>query len=216
MTIKASGRAALVIAAGLWIFALGPSRAADDADNTATPVVKPSLHHLKKYARHEPSKRAEKSSDSKKTADAADRGDRPARQSSQLPPSVANANAQLTTDTPASKDAKAMSERANNIVQAAADNAAAPPVSDSPVVASDQLNDVDRALAAPPAQPEAAAPVDAQQAQPASPSAANPPAIVVASSNGNSTWDQTSLIGKIFIGFGALLTLASAARMFIA
>ena len=28
--------------------------------------------------------------------------------------------------------------------------------------------------------------------------------------------DKTSLIGKIFIGFGALLTMASAARMFIA
>ena len=30
------------------------------------------------------------------------------------------------------------------------------------------------------------------------------------------TWDQTSLIGKIFIAFGALLTMASAARMFMA
>ena len=32
----------------------------------------------------------------------------------------------------------------------------------------------------------------------------------------SSTLDQTSLIGKIFIGFGALLTMASAARMFMA
>jgi hypothetical protein len=32
----------------------------------------------------------------------------------------------------------------------------------------------------------------------------------------NTSWDQTSLIGKIFIGFGALLTIASAARMFMA
>ena len=29
-------------------------------------------------------------------------------------------------------------------------------------------------------------------------------------------WSQTSLIGKIFIAFGGLLTVASAARMFIA
>ena len=35
-------------------------------------------------------------------------------------------------------------------------------------------------------------------------------------SNDSSTWDQTSLIGKIFIAFGALLTMASAARMFMA
>lgn len=216
MTIKASGRAALVIAAGLWICTPVPSQATNDADNTATaiPVVKHSSHHLKKYARHESSKKAE-SYESKKTADVADRKDGPALQSPRLPPSVANANAELTTDTPASNDAKAMTERANTIVQAAADGAQ--PVSDSPVVASDQLNDVDRALAAPPAQPEAAAaPMDSQQVQPASSPAANPPAVVVASTSGNSTWDQTSLIGKIFIGFGALLTLASAARMFIA
>ena len=32
----------------------------------------------------------------------------------------------------------------------------------------------------------------------------------------STTWDQTSLIGKIFIAVGALLTMASAARMFMA
>ena len=37
-----------------------------------------------------------------------------------------------------------------------------------------------------------------------------------ASSSDSSSWDETSLIGKIFIGFGALLTMASAARMFMA
>jgi hypothetical protein len=41
------------------------------------------------------------------------------------------------------------------------------------------------------------------------------PSPVVAGSQ-NATWDETSLIGKIFIGFGALLTIASAARMFMA
>jgi len=48
--------------------------------------------------------------------------------------------------------------------------------------------------------------------------AADAPAapVVTAGSNANSTWDQTSLIGKIFIGFGALLTMASAARMLMA
>ena len=43
-----------------------------------------------------------------------------------------------------------------------------------------------------------------------------PAAPVLASGNESSTWDQTSLIGKIFIAFGALLTMASAARMFMA
>jgi hypothetical protein len=44
---------------------------------------------------------------------------------------------------------------------------------------------------------------------------ATPPASSLAVSKGGSAWDQTSLIGKIFIGFGALLTMASAARMFM-
>ncbi len=35
-------------------------------------------------------------------------------------------------------------------------------------------------------------------------------------SNDDSAWGQSSLIGKIFIAFGGLLTVASAARMFIA
>ena len=49
-------------------------------------------------------------------------------------------------------------------------------------------------------------------------SSADAPAVVTRNQNAteNSTWDQTSLIGKIFIGFGALLTMASAARMFMA
>jgi hypothetical protein len=46
--------------------------------------------------------------------------------------------------------------------------------------------------------------------------AAAPAGAETAAGSESSTWDQTSLIGKIFIGFGALLTLASAARMFIA
>ena len=37
-----------------------------------------------------------------------------------------------------------------------------------------------------------------------------------AANNDSSTLDKTSLIGKIFIAFGALLTVASAARMFMA
>ena len=40
------------------------------------------------------------------------------------------------------------------------------------------------------------------------------PAIVAATDN--SIWDTTSWVGKIFVIFGALLTVASAARMFIA
>ncbi len=80
------------------------------------------------------------------------------------------------------------------------------PGNETQVVAADQLNDVDRALR------ESSPPVTNMVLASADP----PAAPVVASPQESSTWDQTSLIGKIFIGFGALLTMASAARMFMA
>jgi hypothetical protein len=121
---------------------------------------------------------------------------------------VANANAQLASaDTPTGS-AKAMSARANEILQTAPDNAAdAQPAADTQVVSADQLNDVDRALHEGMRPAPTLAMVAAEA--PAAP-------VTAASSNESSTWDQTSLIGKIFIAFGGLLTLASAARMFMA
>ena len=105
-----------------------------------------------------------------------------------------------------------MSVRANNIVQNAPNNPAdTQPAAESQVVAADQLNDVDRALH------EGNAP-----AAPLAMASAEPPVRRgargggSAASSSDSTWDKTSLIGKIFIGFGALLTMASAARMFMA
>jgi hypothetical protein len=69
------------------------------------------------------------------------------------------------------------------------------------VAASDQLNDVDRTL---------------QESRSTAAATMNsPPAPAAAMTGESSVWDETSLIGKIFIGFGALLTMASAARMFI-
>jgi hypothetical protein len=151
-----------------------------------------------------------KSSTAKKPATTdvtADDGDSPTA----IPPSVANANARLASaDTPAGK-AKAMSARANEILQTAPDNAAdAQPGAETQVVSADQLNDVDRTLR----ETKRPAPTLAMAAAeaPAAPAAT----VMAADSNESSTWDQTSLIGKIFIGFGALLTMASAARMFMA
>jgi hypothetical protein len=207
----------LIIAAGIWACLAGPLQAAEDADN-ATPSVSSQAAKatgapivLKKYtksrhAQRKSSKAALKSTADKKAteADAADSG---GDRSTAIPPSVANANAQLaSTDTPIGS-ARAMSARANNILAAAADNPPdAQPAADAQVVAADQLNDLDRAL---------------QESKPPTPtlamvSANAPAAPVIARSDDNSTWDQTSLIGKIFIAFGALLTMASAARMFMA
>ena len=227
MTITASGRSALILATGLWIGFATPLLAAGDAtasskpDSTAAATpdnsAKHGSRHLKKYAHPKSDKPAEKSAADAKAPDAAaDDGDHsPTMPSSQMPPTVANANAELTsTDTPAGS-AKAMSDRVNSILQGTPDNNAdAQPAAGTAVVAADQLNDVDRALheatpvATPPATPVALASADA-------PPPATSPSVAAASSD-NSTWDQTSLIGKIFIGFGALLTMASAARMFMA
>jgi hypothetical protein len=136
--------------------------------------------------------------------------------SSDIPPSVANAKAELaTSDSPTSDAAQAMSVRANNIVQNLPNNPAdAQPAAESQVVAPDQLNDVDRALHEANV-PAPAAPIAIAAAEPPVASAA-PVVAGSAASSSDSTWDKTSLIGKIFIGFGALLTMASAARMFMA
>jgi hypothetical protein len=78
------------------------------------------------------------------------------------------------------------------------------------VAASDQLNDTDRALreAAPPAASSPSVPVAANEA--------SAQRTVAMAGDDHSAWDETSLIGKVFIAFGTLLTIASAARMFMA
>jgi hypothetical protein len=220
MMIKASGRSALILATGLFVCFAGPSHAAASADGAATaskseaakPESSKSAHasrHWKKVAHRKSSKVALKSAAAAKP-DAAD-DDSAADNSTALPATVANANAQLASasaDTPAG-NAKAMTARANNILQTTPDNSAGPqPANDTQVVSADQLNDLDRALH------ESTQP--APTVTMASAEVPTPAAPVLASSNENSTWDQTSLIGKIFIGFGALLTMASAARMFMA
>jgi hypothetical protein len=226
MTVKASGRLALMLATGLFVCCAAPSQAAEDADlataaseseTAGAPVVlnkyaKHGSHHWKRYAHRRFGKVAVKSSADRKadTSDAADHA-------SAIPPSVADANARLMfANTPTGNAARAMSARANDILQAAAPEkpANAQPAADAPVVSPGQLNDVDRALreSAPPARTPSASPLAMASAE----APAAPVAPVMANSSEPSLWDQTTLIGKIFIGFGALLTMASAARMFMA
>jgi hypothetical protein len=225
MTSKTSGRAALILATGLFVCFAGPSQAEPGADNAAAsskpesapgaPIplnkyVKRGARHAKSYVHRKSSKVALKSSTAEQ-ADAPDVAESDGDGSAAIAPSVANANAQLpAADTPTG-NANTMSARANEILQTAPDKAAdAQPAADAQVVSADQLNDVDRALHenALPGPTLAMASAEA----PAAPAAP----VTAAISNESSTWDQTSLIGKIFIGFGALLTMASAARMFMA
>ena len=211
-----SGRTALILTTGIWICLGASSQAATSTDGPAASATPAKHHHLKRYAHHRSGKVAGKSATAKKSADATpeDSENSAAISSSQMPSSVANANAQLASPDTLASNAQAMTERANNIVQGAPVNPAAAPTTDAaaPVVAADQLNDVDRALQAP---APATAPMALASAE--TPTEAASPPVVMARANGeSSTWDQTSMIGKIFIGFGALLTMASAARMFMA
>jgi hypothetical protein len=113
------------------------------------------------------------------------------------------ANAQFLSAGVLGENAGMKNERASDLLQAFPDSEEGVRGDDGTMrVAADQLNDVDRLLREGSAAPAVSA---------------NPPAAPVAAVSGEgSTWDKTSLIGKIFIGFGALLTMASAVRMFMA
>jgi hypothetical protein len=228
MTIRANGRSALVLATGilatgLFVCFAGPSKAIEVADSQiptvpteassapGQPIVLKKYtkaRHWKKYTHRKSTKVALKTSDGKKTF-ATDTAENDGDTTIAIPPWVANANAQLASaDTTTAGSAKAMSARANEILQSAPDNPANA-LQSADVVSADQLNDVDRALR----ETTPAAPLMAMASAEA-PAAPSPP--VATKSGESSTWDQTSLIGKIFIAFGALLTMASAARMFMA
>lgn len=220
MKIKASGRSALIIATGLFLCFATPSQAAEGADD-ATPGVETetagaplALHNHarhgarrgKKHTQRQSSKVAHKSTDKKSDEAAADDGGH----ATAMPPSVADANAELPSADTATPDARARSTRANNILQTAPSTPPeAQPAPQTDMVSADQLNDVDRTLH------ESAPAVPAVADTPAPAPAPAPVKRVAASSADTSAWDQTSLIGKIFIGFGVLLTVASAARMFM-
>jgi hypothetical protein len=221
MTIKASARSALILAAGLLVGFAGspPAMAAGtDADSAAVSKSESAVsgksarqgsRSLKKrYAHRNYTRAASKSVESKK-ADEKQVADASGGTPAALPEWLANANAQMTAADAPPDSAKgmsaAMSEKANTVLQAATDKPAdAEEPADTAVVAPDQLNDVDRALHS------SSQTVAMASAKPAAESPGQ------AANSDSSTLDKTSLIGKIFIAFGALLTMASAARMFMA
>ncbi|QPF86945.1 hypothetical protein IC762_11895 [Bradyrhizobium genosp. L] len=222
MKIKASGRLALMVATGLFVCLAGPLPAhAAGSDTTVSKsdgaASDTSARQNSRHGRHHAHHRSSKSAD-KSGSDKAAVNDAGSVTSAGIPASVANAKAELTSGDDAAAPAKP------NATLAAADKPGDGQPADSSVVASDQLNDVDRALQqeqpAEPQQPAAAQPQAVQQDTPPAQSqtvaVAPPKPTPVLASNESSSLDETSLIGKIFIGFGALLTVASAARMFMA
>lgn len=219
MNTRPSRRSGLLLT--LFICSAGLSPALAEPNGAAAPgksdtagVIVPSQNHARQGT-HQPKGDADRKSNSGALQSPADKKNGAAENdlSSVIPPSVANANAELQKgDTPLGNAAKAMSARASSILKAAMDKpAGAQLTAAAQVVSADQLNDVDLALhESPPAKPALAMAVADAPAPPAAAVA------VAAPASGSSAWDQTSIIGKIFIGFGAVLTLASAARMFMA
>jgi len=226
MTVKASAAGALMLAAGLFVSIAGPSpataagsesaAASKSESATSGKSAKSSSRYLKKkrYAYRKFTRTASKSAETGKAAekDVADAsaGVRPA-----MTESIANANAQMNSADAAQDStgdnskamSQAMSANANTILLAAADNQAdgQAPAEGAAVTAPDQLNDLDRALQENPST-QTVAMAQAKPAQQENP----------AQASSNDSLDKTSLIGKIFIAFGTLLTMASAARMFMA
>lgn len=233
MNIRLTGRTALILAAGLWFGATSlitptlAQNAEPAAAATEAPAGKPIA--LKKFTRHQPAKkkvastsRADKvKAEKAKAAEPEDATPAVVTDAGKatLPASIANANAQQQTPEPAADPFAATTPAEASPLQADAliksvgadshQQAAVVAEPGAQVVSPDELNELDRAAAEPrPALTLASATLDAPAAAPA-------PA-AEATSTDNSTWDKTSLIGKIFIAFGGLLTMASAARMFIA
>jgi hypothetical protein len=224
MTIKASARSALIFAAGLLVSFAGPPpamAAGTDADSavsksesaTSSQSVRQGSRYLKKRSAHRKDTSAASKSDESKKADEKQVADASGGTPAAMPEWLANANAQMTAADAAPDSAKgmsaAMSEKANTVLQAAADKPAdAEAPADTAAAAPDQLNETDRAL-----QLQDVPSTQTVAMASAKPAAEGPAQAAI---NDSSTLDKTSLIGKIFIAFGALLTMASAARMFMA
>jgi hypothetical protein len=227
MRLKATGHAAWIVAAGLWVCAAAVFPATDAAAQeaaqapdqpaavgTATGVVaapeQPVRLHPKKSASK--SRKAERQAKAKKPAqdETAKANELKPTQDDAISPAVANANAQWATDAKPA-DTYNMSAQAGNVLSQmnaqpapGAGAAAEDSAQTEQVVAADQLNELDRAAEQQPPLTLAKATIDTPSAAPS------------ATADNSKPWEQTSMIGKVFIALGGLLTLASAARMFMA
>jgi hypothetical protein len=244
MQLKAFWRS-LIAAGAIAIFFGGTaqaqtSRAATQAE-AGKPLalgkyVKHRSRHAKKtatrHSRHASKKTAKKSSVSRKSAERTAATKKDTKDSAKADSAKAD-NAKTASVRKAAEELSAIANaraELNTGDEQAADMAAAfkfytpsrpenANASGTRISASDELNDLDKAAHAASAISAAApAPVVATATTAAAAPVAAPVSDQIASSHDDAgdTWGKTSLIGKIFVAFGGLLTLASAARMFMA
>lgn len=256
MRLYTTGRAAWIVAAGMWASAVlypatdaraqtaaqapDQTTAIGSATGVAAEIAPPTRLHpktsasksrktqrqarAKKSTKQEAAKAAESKADEAKVdtskadtskaaeakVDVGKSGQPHSDQGSSISPAIANANAQWPSDAKPTDNYNTSTQAGNVLSKMEAQpEQATPPAADSAgaseIVAPDQLNELDRAAEDKPALTLAKATID------------TPPATAAAATAENNTpWEQTSVIGKIFIALGGVLTLASAARMFMA
>ncbi len=223
----ANGRLVMIVAAGTLAFCASTAQAGlfsfgTDAAQTeaAAPPPEPEAKEPVKrtrqvrHRRHRTERSARSRKDEAKTTErtadrTATKQDPKPAGAPTMPPSVADANAQMLPATaadlaaamPPPAAAAPTASEAAPLPESTAEAAAPVTAPQSDIVASDELNDLDKAAAEKPVQ---------KVLRPLSSS------VQSASAQDEDVWGHTSLIGKIFIAFGGVLTLASAARMFIA
>ncbi len=195
----AIGRLTVIALTGVFVFAAVPAFAACNGDKCADGSSAISKRHFKTI--HVAHRRQHGDDDDVANSDRRDSAKDQVKvdaKANALPSDVADARAQMNSDDVKSRPA------AEAPAQATAE-AATPAAQDAAVqvVNADELNDLDKAA------------TDVSPPLPKlPPSIANSRAEMHFESP--TTWAQTSTIGKAFIAFGVMLTLASAARMFMA
>lgn len=217
---KVSRMRALVVASGLVVLLFGsstPSTACDSQNcdsrlvvaqaqtttqtaQAAQPVATGKPVSLKKFtkAKSRSARSARKSAVAQRAEAARKAKEAAAKESTKtnaakMTPAIANANAELLEGV----DSVTATREASK--EQPATNAA--PAEPTQVVAADEFNDIDKAA------------WDTAQAKPAHATLLDSRAEM---REDDSKWAQTSTIGKIFVVFGALLTIGSAVRMFFA
>jgi hypothetical protein len=214
MNSKANGCWPIIVVAGILALGSASARAAENTDQRSTTAAAKAEQHGGHHAHHASRARTDKHAEkaaARKTAETVDRKDNgPTSGQGDLPPTVANAQAQMAapdaggpapgTSQPSSPSPVA--QEGAPIQNPATDLTPGAGAEVPTLVAADELNDLDRAV-----QPEKPS-GKIFRPMPQTPYLSNP--------SSEDTWNQTSLIGKVFIVLGGCLTLASAARMFVA
>ena len=202
---KVSRMRALVVASGLVVLFLGWSIPSGQAQTSqATQASQPAATgkpvSLKKYTKikSRSARNARKSAVAQRAEAARKAKEAAAKESTRakaakVTPAIANANAELLEGVD-SVTATREASKEQPITNAA-------PAEPTQVVAADEFNEIDKAA------------WDTAQAKPAHAGLLDSRAEL---REDDSKWAQTSTVGKIFVVFGALLTIGSAVRLFFA